>query len=212
MTQSIIPKKPHLRRINMRGTTKATVNYGTLITLTKATMNYGTIITLPKNEKRQLSTLLKINLTQPTNHNTTSLLKQAVGETLSQTSQPMDKNKNLHENRQPTGCNICQCTNHWATQCPDKNMNDVSYMVHEIILQSSNDLLSHVPLSETLWFALFDEYIKNVSKEDKSKVLLKESSKSFRFNDRKKSVRSTAAIITTNIDQHKVSIKTYIRD
>ena len=106
----------------------------------------------------------------------------------------------------------CQCINHWATQCPDKNMDDVSYMVHEIILQSSNDLLSHVPLSETLRFALFDEYIKNVSKEDKSKVLLEESSKSFRFKDRKQSVRSTAAIIPTNIDLHKVSIKTYIRD
>ena len=67
MTQSIIPKKPHLRRINMRGTTKATVNYGTLITLTKATMNYGTIITLSKNEKRQLSTFLKINKPHTTN-------------------------------------------------------------------------------------------------------------------------------------------------
>ena len=45
------------------------------------------------------------------------------------------KGRNPHKNGQPTRCNICQSTNHWATQCPDKNMDDITYMVHEIILQ-----------------------------------------------------------------------------
>ena len=59
-------------------------------TTMKATLNYVTIIALMKNEKRQISSLLKINVTQPTNPNITSLLKQAVGETISQTSQPKE--------------------------------------------------------------------------------------------------------------------------
>ena len=76
---------------------------------------------------------------------------------------------------------------------------DMAIMVHEIILQSSDDLLSHVLLSEAWCSAVLDsvatstacgrlwfyEYMKRFSKEDKSKVLLEESSKPFRLGDGK---------------------------
>ena len=76
--------------------------------------------------------------------------------------------------------------------CPNLPL-DIALMLHKIILQSSEDLLSHVLLSEA-WFSSvldsgatttaggrlwFDEYMKRFSKEDKSKVLLEESSKPF---------------------------------
>ena len=85
-------------------------------------------------------------------------------------------------------------------------------------------LLSHVLLSKTwcstvldsgssstvcgrLWF---DEEMKSLSKEDKSKVLLGESSKPFLFGDGKQFVSSIAAIIPVNIGQHRVSTRTNI--
>ena len=98
---------------------------------------------------------------------------------------------------------------------------DMTLMVHKIILQSIYDLLSHVLLSEA-WFSSvldsgatstacgrlqFDKYMKRFSKEDKSKVLLEESSKPFRFGDGKQFVSSTAAIMPTNIDKYRVSIR-----
>ena len=105
-------------------------------------------------------------------------------------------------------------------------MDDVTYMVHKIILQSSDDVLSHLLLSETWCSAVldsgasstvcgrlwFNEYMKSLLKEDKSKVLLEESSKPFLFGDVKQFVSSTASIIPANIGQHRVSIRTYIID
>ena len=94
-------------------------------------------------------------------------------------------------------------------------MDNVNYMVHEIILQSSVDLLSHILLSETWWSAVLDsdasstcgrvwldKYMKRLSKEDKSKVLLEESSKPFRFGDGKQFVSPTTVITPANIGQH----------
>ena len=52
--------------------------------------------------------------------------------------QRLTKGRNPQKNGQPTRYNICQNINHWATQCPDKNL-EVSCMVHEIIRQNSSD-------------------------------------------------------------------------
>ena len=134
------------------------------------------------------------------------------------------KGRSPHKNGQPTSCNIYQSINHCYTQFPGKNMNDIIYMVHGIILQSSIDLLSHVLLSETWCSAVldlgasntvhgrlwFNEYMESLSKEDKSKVLLEGGSKPFRFDDGKQFVSSTTAILPANIGQHRVSIRTNI--
>ena len=95
-------------------------------------------------------------------------------------------------------------------------------MVHEIIFQSSDDLLSHALLSETCCSAVldsgasstvcgrlwFNEYLKCLSKEDThEEVLLEESSKPFQFGNGKQFFSSTAAIIPANIGQHRVSIR-----
>ena len=71
------------------------------------------------------------------------------------------KGRNSHKNGQPARCSICQSINHWATQYPDKNMHDVTYMVHEIILQTSDDLLSHALLSESLCSAVLGSSTSN---------------------------------------------------
>ena len=75
MKKTTTPKKPNFKRRNLRTTTKTIMDYATLI------------YTYEKKKKRQISSLFKINLTQRTNPNINSLLKQAVGETVSQTSQ-----------------------------------------------------------------------------------------------------------------------------
>ena len=109
------------------------------------------------------------------------------------------KGRNPLKNGQPTHCNICQSINHWATQCPDKNLYEVSCMVHEIILQNSSDTALQILLYETSSSAVldsgasstvcgtqwFNEYTDSLSAQDKSKVTFEDYSKPFRFGDGK---------------------------
>ena len=107
------------------------------------------------------------------------------------------KGRNPQKNGQPTQCNTCQSINHWTTQCPDKNLDEVSCMVHEIILQNSSDTVLQITLSETWPSAVldssasstvcgvkwFNEYVEGLPAQDKSKVTYENCNKPFRFGD-----------------------------
>lgn len=99
-------------------------------------------------------------------------------------------------------------------------------MVHEFVLQNSNELTLQVLLSETLCSAVLDsgasstvcgaqwftEYSSSLSEKEKTMIKFETCNKPFRFGDGKQYYSSKAAIIPANIGQHKVSIKTYIID
>jgi len=59
------------------------------------------------------------------------------------------KGKNQVRNGQISRCNICQSINHWVDQCPDKDVESVSYFVHELVLNSVDNTVLHTLLSET---------------------------------------------------------------
>ena len=95
-------------------------------------------------------------------------------------------------------------------------------MVHEFVLQNSNELALQVLLSETWCSAVLDsgasstvcgkqwftEYNNSLSDKEKSTITFDTCNKPFRFGDRKQYYSSKAAIIPANIGQHKVNIKT----
>ena len=114
------------------------------------------------------------------------------------------------KNGQPTRCNICQSINHWVTQCPDRNLDEVAMLVHERVLQNSNDIVLESLLSETWCSAvLVDEYfIKSLPSEQQSKITYTTSSKAFRFGDGRQSISVKANTIPSTIGSCKVEIKT----
>ena len=134
--------------------------------------------------------------------------------------------KNPLKNGQPTRCNICQSINHWATQCPDRNLNEVAMIVHELVLQNSNDIVLQSLLSETWRSAVldpgatstvysqvwFDEYFKSLPLEQQSKITYITSSKPFRFGDGRQLTSVKAASTPATIGSCKVEIKTDIID
>ena len=106
---------------------------------------------------------------------TSSNWKENVNSKISQGKSPL-------KNEQPTRCNICQNINHWATQCPDRNLDEVAMIVLELVLQNSSDTVLQSLLSETWCSALldsvatsavcdkvwFDEYFKSLLSEQQS--------------------------------------------
>ena len=69
------------------------------------------------------------------------------------------KGKNPERNRQVTKCNICHSINHWASQYPDRNDDDedLTYLVHELILHTTYDkTIFHSLLAETWNAAILD--------------------------------------------------------
>ena len=129
------------------------------------------------------------------------------------------KGKNPQRNGQPTRCNI----NHWATQCPDRSSDDVTYMVHELVLQNSDNTIECL-LSEAWSTAVldsgatstvcgqvwFNEFLDSLNEETKSTIRYTESSKPFRFGDGKKILSHQAATIPAMIGSHRLFIKTDI--
>ena len=143
-------------------------------------------------------------------------------------SMPQKPTKGRHpqKNGQTTRCNICQSINHWASQCPDKNSDELSCMVHEIILQNSSDTGLQTLLSETWSSAVldagatstvcgrkwFDVYLESLNADDRAKVTYEDCNKPFRFGDGKQFIASKAATIQANIGPHKVGLKTHTAD
>ena len=134
--------------------------------------------------------------------------------------------KNPLKNGQPARCNICQSINHWATQCLDRNLDEVAMIDHELVLQNSNDTVLQSLLSETWCSAVldsgatstvygqvwFDEYFKILPSEQQSKITFITSSKQFRFGDGRQLTSVKAATIPATIGSCKVEIKTDIID
>ena len=107
------------------------------------------------------------------------------------------KGRNPMKNGAPTRCNICQSINHWQSQCPDKHVTSVTYMVNEVILHASSNIILKSLVAETWNSAVldcgatstvcgkawFDEYILSLVPSDREKIVYTESNKPYRFGD-----------------------------
>ena len=122
------------------------------------------------------------------------------------------------KNGQPTWCNICQNINHWAAQCPDRNLDEVAMIIHKLVLQNNSDTVLQLLLSETWSSAVldlvatsivcgkvwFDGYLKSLASEQKSKITYTWSSKPFRFGNNRQLISGKAATIPATIGSCKV--------
>ena len=125
-----------------------------------------------------------------------------------------------------TRCRICQSINHWEKDCPDKTITDVSFMLNEIVLHASNDVVLKTLVSETWSGAVldcgatntvcgqpwFDEFKSSLPTSDQGKISVSDSSKPFRFGDGKIVNSSKMAKIPAFIGNKSVSIRTDIVD
>ena len=136
------------------------------------------------------------------------------------------RGKNPKRNGQRTRCNICQSINHWADQSPDKDTDRLACMVHEVVLNSSEETVLQTLLSET-WVSVildsgasstvcgktwFDEFFKSLKPTDQSNIIFSECSKPFRFGDGIQYKSSESATIPAIIGNQVVNIKTHIID
>lgn len=125
-----------------------------------------------------------------------------------------------------TRCRICQSINHWAKDCPDKSVNEVTLTINELVLHASNDTVLRTLVSET-WNAVvldcgatgtvcgrswFKEYTSSLNEDDLASITHAESSKAFRFGDGKIVTSAGTAVIPAVIGQKKLSIRTDIVD
>ena len=125
-----------------------------------------------------------------------------------------------------TKCRLCQSINHWEKDCPDRNINDVSFMLNEVVLQASNDAVLKTLVSETWCSAVldsgatstvcgktwFDEFSSSLSATDQDKIQFSKSSKPFRFGDGKIVNSTKMAHIPAVIGDKCVTICTDIVD
>ena len=125
-----------------------------------------------------------------------------------------------------TRCRLCQSINHWEKDCPDRNVNEVSFMLNEVILHASNDAVLKTLVSETWSSAVldsgatntvcgktwFDEFSSSLCSSDQAKIRLSESCKPFRFGDGKIVHSTSMAQIPAVIGDKQVTICTDIVD
>ena len=141
-----------------------------------------------------------------------------------QTAKPRGKNP-LQRNGEQSRCRICQSINHWERECPDRRkINDVSLVLNEVILQTSNDVVLKNLVSETWGSTVldcgatntvcgrswFDEFESSLSPDDVANIKYSESSKPFRFGDGKVVKSSKMATIPAFIGNKKLHINTDI--
>ena len=134
--------------------------------------------------------------------------------------------KNPVVNGEQTKCNICQSINHWATECPDKPTADITCMVNEIVLHSSNDVVLKSLVAETWSCAVLDsgasstvcgknwfaEYLSSLSDEDKKRVTFSPSHKPFKFGDGRSIQSTECAKFPAHFGDNAVSIEADIVD
>lgn len=189
------------------------------------TEEFGDTLYTQGKMKRPIKTRQYYN--QRTNHNSQKHYQQNTSNSYwrDNHSKP-SKGKNPLKNGQQTRCNICQSINHWASQCPDRSSEEVTYIVHELVLHNSNDVILQSLLSETWSCAVLDsgasstvcgttwfqEYMNSLSANEKESIVYTTSNKPFRFGDGREIKSTKAATIPANIGSHKVSIKTDIVD
>ena len=125
-----------------------------------------------------------------------------------------------------TRCRLCQSINHWERECPDRNINDVSLVLNEVVLHISDDTVLKTMVSETWCSAVldsgatntvcgrtwFDEFASSLKQDDAASITFTESSKPFRFGDGKVVTSTKMATIPAFIGNTKVSINTDIVD
>ena len=99
-------------------------------------------------------------------------------------------------------------------------------MVHEIVLQNTDDSTLQTLLSETWSSAVldsgacsivcgkpwFDEFLNSIPTQEQSKIKYYNSSNPFRFGDGRQIKSLQSATIPAIIGQHKINIKTDIID
>ena len=88
---------------------------------------------LKGTDKTKLKSIIQNKQCQPSKHH-----HHQIGGIAQHHPTKRIKGKNPQRNSQPTRCNICESINYSATQCPDRSSDDVTYMVHELVLQKSN--------------------------------------------------------------------------
>jgi hypothetical protein len=123
-----------------------------------------------------------------------------------------------------TRCRVCQSINHWAKDCPDKDVNEVALTINELVLHANNDIVLKTLVSET-WNAVvldcgatgtvcgrswFDEYASSLNTSDSARITYTESSRSFRFGDGKMVISDKTAVIPAFIGRKNVLIRTDI--
>ena len=126
----------------------------------------------------------------------------------------------------PSTCGICNSINHWARDCPDREINEVSLVVDGVVLHANNESALKSLVSET-WGSLvldcgasstvcgqtwFDEFQASLNETDRAKITYATSSKPFRFGDGNIVRSTTKAAIPAYIGQKDVVIKTEIVD
>ena len=132
------------------------------------------------------------------------------------------KGKTPLRNGQQTRCNICQSINQLGSQWPDRSSEEVTYMVHELMLKNSNDLALQTLLTETWCCAVLDsgasstvcgitwfqEYLDNLSTNEIADLKYSTSNKPFRIGDGREACSSKTATVPVNFGPHKTAIKT----
>ena len=142
-------------------------------------------------------------------------------------SQSRSRGRNpITRNGTQTKCRICQSINHWEKDCPDKKVNDVSFMLNEIVLHTNNDIVLKTFVSETWCSAVldsgatntvcgqtwFDEFCSSLHPDEQTKIICSASSKPFRFGDGEIVRSSKMAQIPACIGDQTVMICTDIVD
>jgi len=122
-----------------------------------------------------------------------------------------------------TKCNVCQSINHWADQCPDREKDDVSYLVHELVLHSEDNALQSL-LSETWNSAVLDtgatnnvcgdkwfiELKNSLNESQLSRIEYLQSHKPFRFGDGNVVFSNKAVKIPVTIGKTNLMIQTNV--
>ena len=125
-----------------------------------------------------------------------------------------------------TKCRICQSINHWESKCPDKETSDVNFMINEVVLHASNDVVLKILVAETWSCAVldsgatntvcgntwFNEFRSSLPIHEQEKIKMYASSKPFRFGDGVVVNSDKMATIPAVIGDKCVSIATDIVD
>ena len=126
-----------------------------------------------------------------------------------------------------TWCFNCQSINHWASNCPDLQADDVTCMVNEIILHNhNNDVVLKSLVSETWSSAIldsgasstvcgktwFEEFSNSIPPEEQAKILFTESNKPYKFGDGKSVTAIKCAKLPAYFGSQPISIQADIVD
>lgn len=137
-------------------------------------------------------------------------------------NKPQQRNGTNPPNRlgQMSKCAICGSTYHWAASCPEKGSSQHTYIANEIVLEVNHTKDLQTLVAETWDSALldcgasktvcgkswFDNYMNNLSSDNRSQISFSDSINSYRFGDGRVTPSLHAAKIPAFIGQKKVFI------